>query len=117
MEKIALINYFSTEDEKFVKDMNELSSEAQRKLLLKKTEEFCWSFYENKMDKVGIVKRNFHILINDDLQRDLRIQREEYTTWLRKKIIKWTLWNKQHRIEGTYGELIYQLIKLINLGG
>ena len=108
-----LMSSFSATDEKFVADMNGLSSEEQRQLLLQKAQEFLWGFYENKVDKKDRNKRNFHIIVNNE---DLRIQREERRDFLRRKIIKWTLWNKTHRIEGTYGELIYQLIKLINKG-
>lgn len=111
-----LVCNFSADDENFIKDMNELSSEAQRKLLLKKAKEFCWGIYENTADKKDIKNRNFHVIVNDDLNRDLRLQRVEYMDYLRRKIIRYSLWNKQHRIEGQYGELVYQLIKLIKVG-
>ena len=109
-----LAHSFSAEDAKFVEDMNKLSAEEQKKLILKKAEEFGWGIYDSKLDKLGKVKTNFHIIIGDDLRRDLRMQREEYHDILRGTIIKWTLWNKTHRIESNYGEIIYQLIQLAN---
>ena len=109
-----LSHSFTAEDAKFIEDMNKLSLVEQTKLILKKAEDFGWGIYDSKLDKLGKVKTNFHIIIGDDLKRDLRMQREEYQDILKGNIIKWTLWNKRHRIDGLYGELVYQLIQLAN---
>jgi hypothetical protein len=109
MKQIA--SNMTVQDREFIDNMNGLSSESQRKLLLQKTKEYLWEYYEDKADKRAASKRNFHLIIND---KDLRIQREEYVDCFAQTNINWTIWNQTHRIEGNYGELIYQLIKLIN---
>ena len=109
MEQIA--SSMTAKDREFIDNMNGLSTEEQRKLLLQKAKEYLWGFYEDKAEKKLASKRNFHLIVND---KDLRINRAEYIDCYGHLNIKWNLWNKTHRIEGNYGELIYQLIKLLN---
>jgi hypothetical protein len=80
---------------------------------LQRAKDFNWEIFENKVEKKDKSKMNFHIIVDD--VKDLRIQREEFTDYQRRKIIQWNLWNKTHRLRGTYGEVVYQMIKLANM--
>ena len=116
MDKKLITTTCSAEEVLFQDRMNGLSSEEQRLLILRKAKEFVWEHFDNKIDRKDRKNRNFHYIVRNDLNRDLRIQRSEINCKVRGKLIAWTLWNKTHRITGSFGELIHQLVKMANEG-
>jgi len=98
------------EDKSVISDMNNLSEEEQRQLVLSHAKEegieIIYQMIKNRKDK-----RNFHILT----ENGVLLQRMEFMSYFEhKKYIIWsTIGTNLKRIQGDFGTVIYEFNKAI----
>jgi len=99
------------EDKSSISELNKLSEEKQRTMILKFAAKEGCEVYFGMIKKNQKDGRNFHILTSCGVL----LQREEFIEWMTaKKQVLWSIVDKTgKRIRGDFGTVIYEFNKAI----
>lgn len=101
------------DEQKIVKELNEMDDMEQIKQFREKCKEYDWKIHfaiknvANKMKHRDI--RNFHCNIMDNYVK--QVKRTEIMDKLGNKIKRWEIYVNNQRIYGNYGDIIFLMIK------
>lgn len=96
-------------DQKTILELNQVSEEDQRKIVLSRAREHGWHIYYAIIKKKQKDRKNFHILTDNNIM----LQRIEYLNYIGKRIVEWSMVKKDtnERINGNYGTIICEFVK------
>jgi hypothetical protein len=98
------------EDKSVISEMNKLSEEQQKALVISYAKQEDLEIYFGTIKKKQKDSKNFHILLDNGVV----LQREEFVSyWEPKRWVLWSIMGKdfQKRIHGDFGSVIYAFNK------